>query len=117
MSETERNTGKLIPRLFPGLTLEEQAKAACKYYGYDFEPEYDSWLDCLCDHGYREVYIHNRIIYEIHNCRDLEVEDPNVQITRAVINDDDTIDYELQYYNGGGSFDEVLEFALEKIKL
>lgn len=111
MSETEKHKGKLIPLEFEG-TTEEQAKQACEYMGFEKRDYHEDWLDCFKDEGYRIAHFFNDKFYRI----DDEELDPYDGYANASMNEDGTIDYELQYYNGGASFTEVLDDAMENIK-
>lgn len=109
MSETETNTGKLIPvTLLNGETNEQYAERI-------INGEKDSWsktfLDQLLSDGYREYILHNDILYSVEVERDMDGGD----IFHAKKNEDGTINFILQYYNGGCSFTEAMDEALKSI--
>lgn len=108
MSDMETHKGKLIPICNFGDTLEERAEAACNQFGFQKAEWHDSWLECLRDEGYRKVYIHNGVVYEVH---DEELD--SCGFAEATENEDGSIDYFISYYNGGAGFDEVLNAAIK----
>lgn len=110
MSEMEAHMGKLIPMEVKGDTLEEQAQGACFKMGFSIASYHKSWVDCLNDEGYRKVYILNNVIYKID---DTEL-DP-FGFAHVNKNSDGTIDYFMNYYNGGASFNEALDGAIKEV--
>ena len=113
MSETELHKGKLVPLLFsPEKTKEECAEFLCKRMGYERDYEYeDTWMDTLNENGYREIFIYENRFYQV-----LDTEYPDMDAVDGTLNADGSIDYLLAYYNGGASFNEVLEQVMEKVK-
>jgi hypothetical protein len=109
MSETEVHKGKLVPMVLSGVTLEERANDACAKLEFVKREWHKSWLDCLQDEGYRKVIIRDKVIYKVHD----EELDP-FGFTSITQNEDGSIDYIIMYYNGGGSFDEVLDYAIDR---
>jgi len=111
MSETETNTGTLTPvNLLNGESNE----------GYAFRllnGKKDEWsktyLDELLESGYRDYVLHNGTLYQVDYERDSD--DSDIFQAREAI--DGTIHFTLRYYNGGCSFSEAIETALEKMKL
>lgn len=112
MSETEYNVGKLIPLVLSGATDEERAESVCKLYGYKLHDVHDSWVECLSENGYNEVYMRNGVVYKIENVCSGGEQD----IFTANRNEDGTIDYVTQFYNGGCGFDEALDEALKRME-
>ena len=108
MSSTEVHKGKLVPMVLNGWTPEERAKDACEKLGIPFDDDYDTWLEVLNEYGYRKVLIRNDVTYKIE---DVELDPYGFsEITKNI---DGSYDYFISYYNGGGSFDEVIEGALD----
>ena len=112
MSETETHVGKMKPMVVNGATVEERCEDACKRLGLTRDKYHDSWEECLSDEGYRKVYQHNGVIYEIIEDKRLDDED----IAEASRNADGTVNFVLSYYNGGASFDEALNSAMKDLK-
>lgn len=106
MSQNEVHIGKLVPMVLSGVTLEQRCKSACKHFKFK-KKGFDSWEESLRENGYRKVFIRDRIIYEVQD----EELDP-CGFSRVEINKDGSVDYTVLFYNGGGSFDEVLEWAI-----
>lgn len=109
MSNTETHIGKLIPfkegkelELF----LDEQLKYHTDLLGYESRLLY--WYYELSE--YKNFYIHNNILYKVED-KGLNGED----IYEATSNEDGSISYTVQYYNGGCGFDEALDYAIKKI--
>ena len=111
MSKTEAHTGKLVPIEVFGLTEEIRAESICTQFGFEKSEYHDSWIECLEDEGYRKVLRHNGIMYKVNNVE----HDPD-SFSTCNINSDGTIDYMMIYYNGGASFDEALEHAIDSNK-
>lgn len=113
MSGTELHLGKLIP-IEQKETLEATAKYHLEAIGVNEKDIGDyttSWLQYMHDEMSNFGHVYNGVLYRID---DKEM-DPN-SLAEAQINDDGTINYQLLYYNGGGSFSEALDVALEKIQ-
>lgn len=108
MSDMESHTGKLIPMHYEGATLEERAEKCCNEFGFAKSSFHKSWEECLRDEGYRQIYILDNIIYKV----DDEELDP-FGFATATRNEDGSINYNLMYYNGGASFTEALDGAIE----
>jgi hypothetical protein len=88
MSETVHYSGKL-QRL--NVTQDEYEAN----YG---EPDYESFVPI------------NGLMYEVIKCKEYTGD-----IFQAKDNLDGTIDFQVQYYNGGCGFSEALEYALNSI--
>ena len=114
MSEQETIKGK-IREVFIGDkdSMEEFAKELCKRNEYFYSEEYfESYLECLQEEGYKDYIISDNSIYEVIERTAFEYDG----IFEASKNDDDTISFVLSYYNGGCSFDEAIEKALENME-
>lgn len=117
MSETVLYIGKLKPvekLLNVDETFEERCKRILKEHNYLELNDYcDSWEEMLCDELYDEYVIVDEDIYKIVEKNYRSIDD---DVFEAHINNDGTISYEVMYYNGGCSFNEAIEEALQNIK-
>lgn len=115
MSEMVHYTGKLqLVDKFQNETLEEQCERILKEHKYlALSKCCDSWREMLCDKLYEQYVIADGEVYKVieKNHRDMDED-----IFEAHDNTDGTIDYEVMYYNGGCSFNEAIEYALEDMK-
>jgi hypothetical protein len=113
MSEQETMKGK-IKEIFCGdeEDMEIFAKELCKKNRYDYTEFCGSYLECLIDEGYKDYIITNNKIYEILETKDFEYND----IFEAEGNSDGTISFIVSYYNGGCSFNEAIEEALDNME-
>jgi len=112
MSEIEYHKGKLVP-IQQFETLEETAKFHLQALGYidnDIGDYTSSWLNYAV-HETNLAHVYNGKLYRI----DDTWKDPTEGFADAEKNEDGTISYEMQYSNGGGSFGEVLDSALERM--
>ena len=111
MSGAETHKGRLIPIPKYGrcnfFSLESRAECVCKLLEYERQDYHTSWVDCLQDFGYGEVFINGGTIYKVED----EELDP-YGFAEATLNEDGSIDYFISYYNGGACFEEVIEAAL-----
>lgn len=110
MSETVHYRGvlKRVER-HEGETLEQQCK---RLLGNKELPSYcDSYAEYLMDENYQKITIQNDIVYQVEK----EEIDPDSDLFQAKINDDDEIEFEIRYYNGGCGFDEAIEEAVKNI--
>jgi len=113
MSSTEFHRGKARKIVLDGeLSLEEKVKEL-KKRGFVFEyddVEGDEFIDIACD---RLVYLHEaKEFYELLEHH--ENRDAVQHLAVADKNSDGTINFILQFYNGGCGFDEVFEDAIKK---
>ena len=115
MSEMVHYTGKIVPvGKLPNETLEEQCKRILAKHNYlDLKIYCDSWQEMLCDEFYERYVVAGGEVYKVveKNHKDMDEDIFNVHD-----NGDGTIDYEVMYYNGGCSFNEAIEYALEDMK-
>ncbi len=109
MSDTERNTGKLIPiSLLEGETNEQYA---FNVLGGKKEEYNATFLEELLDKEYKKWFLYDGILYKVENERSLDDDD----VFHANKNSDGTINYVLRFYNGGCGFTEAMETALERM--
>ena len=97
-----------------GLTNEEFAQNYIKEQGLEVPSYSDSTLEYLTDKwgDLFFFYPRNQSLYEI-TLEEVDDEDEIIKAEFSVI--DESIDYELRYYNGGAGFEECLEEAFDKI--
>lgn len=114
MSETVHYTGKLeAVDALPDESLEDQCKRILAEHNYyNLDSLYDSWEEMFCEELYERYVIANDNIYKVVEKNNKSDE---YDIFSATQNLDGTIDYEVMYYNGGCSFNEAVERALENM--
>jgi hypothetical protein len=115
MSRTEHIKGKIrrLP-LSEGETVETQAKDLLDKYYPDVElddPESYKYSHQLMDEGYNRFVITNNFIYEIIESVEMDDDGDFIELGQ---NDDGTINFHTQFYNGGTCLSEVLVDELEK---
>ena len=115
MSEIVHYTGKITPvgKLL-NETLEEQCKRILAEHNYfELNGYCDSWREMLYEELYERYVIACGEVYKV-----IEKNNKNMDydIFNAHDNEDGTIDYEVMYYDGGCSFNEAIEYALEDMK-
>lgn len=115
MSETVRYTGKLkLVENLPNETFEEQCERILNENNYvELSTYCDSWEEMLCDELYDKYIVYNEKIYKVV---EKNYKDVGEDIFEAYKNEDGTIDYEVMYYNGGCSFSEAIEYALNNME-
>jgi len=112
MSEDVHYKGELTPYPMVG-SIEDAAKEIVKIENYDFDTElYDNYEECLEENGYRKYVIANNKIYVVNTCKEVN----NTSRFKAILNHKGIIEFEIAYYNGGCSFIEALEEALENME-
>lgn len=114
MSETQHFRGKLREViLLPDETFEEYAKREMKVRGETELPEdYSNYVEFLAESEYVKYIAINGKLYHILETKEL---DADGDIFEAKTNVDDTIDYEVRFYNGGCGLDEAIEEAINKM--
>jgi len=115
MSRTEHHIGKLIEvkpqenessddhmiRLLKEVGILERAT----YYKTIKE-----WFE---DESYKKYVVHKEKIYKMVDDKDLAETDDDIAL--ASLNEDGSISYQLKWYNGGASMNEMFEEALKSI--
>jgi hypothetical protein len=116
MSYTEFHTGKLIPVIIEN-NLEETCKNIALSYGVELG---EDWKDDFIYGDMRNVvnsgkeyFIHKNNLYEIINHEESDGEDYFVKLNK---NNDNSISFIAQFYNGGTYFSEMLSDALDELK-
>ncbi len=114
MSETVTHIGKLQKIEFPGVTDPEAvAKLILQLKGLTdkFRPEYfNGYCEWLLDDFHEEFIDVDGSWYMILENKELEGD-----IFQATKNEDGTVDFVVQYYNGGCCLSEALEEALKNL--
>lgn len=111
MSEVDHYSGKLIeiPKL-KNETLDEQCKRLLKVD--KLNKHYGTFQEMFEEELYEEYKIHKNVIYKLEEKKYIDCSD---DIFVAHKNNDGTIAFEVQYYNGGCCFSEALDYALNKL--
>jgi hypothetical protein len=105
MSETVGHVGKLIP-MYPNLDADLDTKIRWAVAELGIEVDDDDLMEVVYDSNSQLTVINN----ELYRMLDIKF-DPGeyVKVTR---NRDGSIDYIAIWYNGGASFEEVIESEL-----
>jgi len=114
MSETVHYKGTARRVDLNGLTNEEFAKNYIKDMGRTVPDYYDNPVEYLVS-MWDELfffYPRNQSLYSI-TLETIDQEDEIIKAEFSAI--DESINYELRYYNGGAGFEECLEEAFDKI--
>lgn len=115
MSEVESKKGTLRKvEPIDGETLEDVCKRICLFEcSIGEKPDYfEGYTEYLRAELYRRYVIYEGAVYEVIEVSDLEESD----IFESKDNSDGTIGFLVQFYNGGCSFDEAIEYALKNKK-
>ena len=77
-----------------------------------FLPDYyDSYAEMLVNEFYEEYYVYNGILYLMYR----EFIDSDGDIFNANEEENDNINFEVRYWNGGCGFNEAIERAIKNI--
>lgn len=119
MSRTEFHTGKLYPINF-GSDLEGHCRRIAKENDIELE---DDWQDDFRDKfdwwerkkhpARKEYFIQGENLYGVIDHNESDNEEYFMKLTK---NDDGSISFMGQFYNGGTCFDEMLEEALDELQ-
>lgn len=112
MSDTEYVIGKLKKMDLKGIELEEYCENECNKNGYVLERWNKSYTSLFISEKYSEYTVFNNNLYQVV---EKENKDSYDDVFNAHEVDSETISFELKYYNGGCSFEEAIQTALEKI--
>lgn len=107
MSRVESYIGKLTPVDLEGKTIKEWIKWKTNKIE---KPDYfDSWIEFFENQYYKEYYYDhkNSILYKI------EKEVKNSEDLVYSKKDNETIDFVVSFYNGGVSFNEIMDEVIE----
>jgi len=108
MSQIEHKKGKLTPIQTSPLSIEEWCK---EKVWWNLERYYENYTEKFLDKNDRKYVVLNWILYSVNN-NDIDDEWDIAIITKNI---DWTLDYHLRYYNWWTYFEEMLEYALEKM--
>lgn len=113
MSQTETHFGKLR-KIKLEVSLEEWCKEKCKEKGITKIHSYNtSWEEAFRDEFYDKYFIVDGHVWKsFDHIKSDGYEDIDVMIS----NDDGTITFVLQFYNGGTCLSECIEDGLRKFK-
>jgi len=110
MSQQEYHTGKLRHISSDSVKIEELSEKLCKENGIEEIPSYyNNWTETLGNELNNEYLILKRRLYKLEE--HIEMDDAEeIQMWK---NEDDTISFSANFYNGGGCLSEVLEDGLD----
>ena len=110
MSETERRTGKLTPVAIVG-DIENTAKLLVESMNQVKEVWCDTYLEKLLSDSEDFVAIKD-LLYKV----DYEDSSDDGDIFNAWTNPDGTINFLVQYYNGGCCMGDAIGYAVDKMQ-
>ena len=120
MSEYESWTGKVRKVNTMGLSIHEFVKSILSDSGWsttEIEEKFNYWGDEIheiIDDVLMEQYL---IIDEkLYHVLSLNSEDPDSDIFNATIDKNNTIDFNVKYYNGGCGLEEAIGIAIKNIE-
>ena len=113
MSQNEFHTGRLVPADLGGKTIEEFAEKICREAGIsEISSYHDSWLDELKYEGaYEKYFIVEDVIYEMVDHSEAD-DEYFVHLRR---NEDGSISFSAQFYNGGTCLSEIIEESISEM--
>jgi hypothetical protein len=117
MSQTETHIGKLRKIVLnEGYSIEDWCREKCQDNGVpSMLPElYDSWQETLLYHldFYEKYFFVNGEIWESFDHKEMNGDD----IYEIEPNEDGTLSFTMQFYNGGTYLSECIEEGLERLK-
>lgn len=114
MSNMETHFGKLRKIELPeNWNTEDWCKEKCQMKGITEISSYnDSWEEQFRDHFREEYFIADGEIWEVFD--HIESEDGYADI--MIPNEDGTITFFMEFYNGGTCLSEMIEEGLERLK-
>lgn len=113
MSEVETHFGKLR-KVETSLTVENWCNNQCILAGIkEISPYNSTWQEELLTEFGRKFFIVNGEIWE--SVEHIEV-DSGGDIDVMIPNEDGTITFVMQFYNGGTCLGECIEYGLKKLK-
>ena len=113
MSQNESHFGKLRKVELPEkLNIEDWCKEKCQTKGIIKISSYNkSWEDQFRDHFYEKYFISNGTIWEVFD----HIEGENGYADIMIPNEDGTITFFMEFYNGGTCLSEMIEEGLERL--
>jgi hypothetical protein len=120
MSHTETHIGTIKPLAFRKVhnTLEKKAEYLCKVHHlpqgeWSYNGKKMTWLDTFLEHDhFRDKYV--VIGDDIWLLDDRDLGDEGFE--EGTLNEDGSISYAVQFYNGGACLSEVLGDVVEQVK-
>jgi len=114
MSQTETHFGKLRKVIFEAdQTLEQWCEIKCKELGVKEIASYnENWYEQLRDEGYNKYFFVNDEIWEAIEHQEFYGEN---DINILTENEDGTLSFAQQFYNGGTCLSDCLEEAIERL--
>ena len=110
MSETRHYRGTAVRVAVGAKEIEAYAKNLLQEHGKTEVPSYcDSWTEFLEDYFYNRFARINNCLFDTSD--KVEVGEEDISIASR---SKDGYKFEVQYYDGGCSFDEALEEAINK---
>jgi len=117
MSYTETHFGKLRKVELGDQTIEQWSKSKCNEIGEtELASYYESWQEKLtdCSEFYKKIFIVDDQVWEvIEHIESGDGDDINIMIP----NEDGTITFVQQFYNGGTYLGECIEDGIKNLKL
>jgi hypothetical protein len=115
MSQTETHFGKLRRVVFPeGQTLEQWCEAKCNELGKtELSSWCKTWYEQLRDVNDEDVYFANDELWE--TIEDFSAEEGD-DIYQMHLNENGTVTYVMQFYNGGTCLSECIEESLARLE-
>lgn len=114
MSQNEFHSGKLKKLDLEGKTLEEWCEAKCKEKEIEKRSWHDSWEEAMRDEGSEVYIIVDDEVYEVIDHYEADDDDP--YFIRMTPQEDGTIAFVTQFYNGGTCFSECMEDGIKELK-
>lgn len=112
MSYTETHFGKL-KKVELTTSLEEFCKQKCNEIGlFELASYYETWEEEFRDAFNRKYFIVKGEVWEA--IEHTEAEDGDMDI--MIPNEDGTVTFVMQFYNGGTCLSEMIEDGLKKLK-
>ncbi len=112
MSKTETHFGKLR-KVELSTTIEEWCKQKCNERGITELPSYmSSWEEEFRDTFYKKFFITEDDVWEAIE----HVEESDGDIDVMIPNEDGTITFVMQFYNGGTCLSEMIEDGLARLQ-
>ena len=92
--------------------LEALCKNICEEKNIEKSIYHASWVEALRDELYNQYVVINGILYDVSNKQKYD-HNHHGEARRI---DNDTVEFNLVFYNGGTCFSEMLECAINEVK-
>lgn len=113
MSQTETHVGKVRKMAIGEKEIEEYCFNFCFKNNIHLPKGYDNYAEFIEEEHYKTFKFINNTLYWVIEDKNWGEEDPST----AKINENGDVEYVVQFYNGGASFEEALGYVLEENKL